>query len=239
MPVAADLIERVLLYGQMALAADGFEAIRFGPEIKLPLGVNEDLLFAFGVFKPQLVEAIAALGAGRLEARSRLIRGQIVGWNLFGVIYAPGDERPVRVAFEELHHHLLPHPWNADRSPPFAGPGLCYPHPAGAGLLARLAVPVKVHAYPAVLVRPDLFSITPHHHRRLRSLNDRLRRQACWSKWRVGRNTANVIHIVLRSRIVRVGSGHRSRVFNLCEDIFLADLRTITTQPEARARGES
>ncbi len=104
------------------------------------------------------------------------VRRQLVGHRLLGVVDPPGDDRPVRVSFEEADDHFLADPRDLDRAPVLPGPGLRDAHPAGAVLVGLVvAVPVEMHLDPAILVGPDLLALGPDHHRGLRATHHRHR----------------------------------------------------------------
>src|SRR5262249_44327334 len=114
---------------------------------------------AFLVLEAQLVEAvrIAARRAARPDGALRLVVRQDVWRHQVGVVNATGDERPVRVAFEEINDDFLADPRVEDHAPAAAGPVLGDAHPTGAVLVfLAQAVPGELPLPPAVLVQEDL-----------------------------------------------------------------------------------
>ena len=112
----------------------------------------------------------AALARSCEETTLGLVGRQVPGRHLHGVVHAPGDQRVVRIAIQEVHHHLLADARDVDAAIVGARPGRGDPNPAGAVLVhLPIAVPVKLHLHPAVLVGVDLLARRAHHHRRLRA----------------------------------------------------------------------
>ena len=119
------------------------------------------------------------LARARLDARLRHVGRQIVGRHLLGVVDAAGDDRLVRIAFEEIDDHLLADARDRDHAPALARPRMRDADPARAVLvLLAVAVPVELHLHAAVLVGVDLVAARADHDRGLRPLHERLRRAA-------------------------------------------------------------
>src|SRR5690606_10761223 len=119
----------------------------------------------------------ATLAAARLDPALRLVRRQVVRRDLLRVVDAPGDDRAVRVALQEVDDDLLPDARDVDRAPPLPRPRARHPHPARALLvLLAVAIPVEMELDSPVLVRPDLLARLPHDHGGLRAAHHRLLR---------------------------------------------------------------
>lgn len=95
----------------------------------------------------------------RQHPRLRRIGRQLPRRHSLGVVDAAGHERLVRVAFEEVHDDLLPHPRQLHEAEALARPGAGHADPAAALLvLLPVAVPVELHLDAAVLVGVDLIA---------------------------------------------------------------------------------
>ena len=68
---------------------------------------------------------------------------QLPGRHVLVVVDRAGDQRPVGIAVEELHHHLVADPRQREHAVALAGPRLRHAHPARA-VLVLLAEPVPV-----------------------------------------------------------------------------------------------
>src|SRR5690606_15306570 len=133
------------------------------------LGMDEDLLVAGLVFEAQLVVAAVterAVGADR--ALRGLVRHR-VRQRVRAVVHGAGDERPIRIAIDEVDDDLHADAGHEPEAPPRTGPRLLlYPHPARARVVTgALPVPMELHFDAAVLVDVDLLPGRAGHHRRL------------------------------------------------------------------------
>ena len=123
---------------------------------------------AGGVVQPRAGHA--PLGRSGEETTLRLVSRQIPRRHLHGVVHAPGDQRIVRITIQEVHHHLLANARDVDAAIVGASPRRRDPNPARAVLVhLPIAVPVKLHLHPAVLVGVDLLARRAHHHGGLRA----------------------------------------------------------------------
>ncbi len=119
------------------------------------------------------------LRRARQDARLRLVGRQFPRRHLLGVVDAPGDQRLVGIAFQEVDHHFLADARDGDHAPVLARPGVRDAHPAGAVFVVlAVAVPVELHLHPAVLVGVDLVARRADDDGRLRALDEGLARGA-------------------------------------------------------------
>ncbi len=140
--------------------------------------MDVDLLLALLVLEADLVEVVAGalLGAARLDAGLGHVVRQGVGHRALGIVHAPRDDRPVRIAFEEVDDHFLADARDVDGAPVLAGPWIRHANPARRVLVVlALAIPVELDLHAAVLVGIDLLARRADDDRRLRALDDRLR----------------------------------------------------------------
>ncbi|KYO76176.1 hypothetical protein LT18_05424 [Pseudomonas aeruginosa] len=138
--------------------------------------MDEDLFLALAILDAQLVVATAARAAEALEDAAGLVRRQLVGHRVGGVVDAAADQRLVGIAFEEVHQHFHADPRNDDAAIAVAGPTAGYAQPATALVVAlALAVPVELHPDPAVAVAVDFLARRAGHHRGLAAQHARLR----------------------------------------------------------------
>ena len=127
--------------------------------VEVSLAVDIYLLLPSLVLKAQLVKACALMSLGAQHGAA-LVARQLVGRAIGGVEGAPGDNRLVRVAFEEAHYHLMTHPGYGEQAILATGPALSHPYPAGA-LVVRTAVtvPGKLQFHPAMFVAVNLLAL--------------------------------------------------------------------------------
>ncbi len=122
------------------------------------LRMDEDLFFLFLIFKPQFVIPLTLMGAG-FQGHARFVPRQFVGRRVDRVVGAPGDDRLVRIAFQEVDDHFVADARDRHLAPGAAGPVLRDPDPAAREVVAfAVAVPGKLDFYPAPFVAVDLFA---------------------------------------------------------------------------------
>jgi len=123
------------------------------------LRLHEDKLLAGEVLEHDLVEAARAHGRVALPRAARLVVRQLVGHPLGAVVDPADDDGLIRIAVEKPDEHLLADAREGDHAIANSGPSLTDTDPAGALVVARsLAIPGKLHAHPAQLVRVDLLT---------------------------------------------------------------------------------
>ena len=89
---------------------------------------------------------------------SGLVCGQRVGERVDPIGHASGNQRLIRIAFQEGHDHFHPDAWNGHRAKSLTGPTGRYPQPATAELTVRLgAIPVELYFDTAIFIAVDLF----------------------------------------------------------------------------------
>ncbi len=106
----------------MTLVADADLLVVLDVLVPVPLGMDVDLLGALPILDAQLVVAVATRAAERLEDTTGLVRRQFVGWNMFGVVQAAGDQRLVGIALEKGDQHFHTDAWNGDAAITVASP---------------------------------------------------------------------------------------------------------------------
>ena len=118
---------------------------------------------------PVIIALATADGSGNKTALGR-VGGQIPGRHSHVVIERARDERPVRIAVNEVNNHLMTDARDVDPAKVIASPGLANAQPAGVRLAVfTIAIPEKTHLHPAIFIGPDILSRRPHHQRRLRT----------------------------------------------------------------------
>ncbi len=130
-------------------------------DVDLPILLRLDVeqFRSLRVLHPDLVEVVrpASLTAAALDPAVRDVGRHRVGRHVRGVVDAAGDDRLVRIPFQEVDDHLLPDARVEHDPPLLARPSLRHTHPAGAVLVVlAVAVPVKLDLHAAVLVGVDL-----------------------------------------------------------------------------------
>src|ERR671930_2058244 len=103
MLVSFDLLHLILLDDQMTVGAYPFQRIFLDSIVLLFLRVDEDLLFALLVFKPNLVESVSALRRIALDRTLGFLVRQRVWRHRIAIVYSPGDDRLIRIAFQKIH----------------------------------------------------------------------------------------------------------------------------------------
>src|SRR5690606_23823052 len=169
----------VVADADLLVVAHGLGPVVLDHDLLVLLRMDVQQLLALLVLHADLVEVVraAALAAARLDPALRLVRRQLVRWDLLRVVDAARDDRAVRVALQEVDDDLLPDARDVDHAPPLARPRARHPYPARALLvLLAVPVPVEVELDPPVLVRPDLLARLPHDHGGLRPAHHRLLR---------------------------------------------------------------
>ena len=139
--------------------------------VQIPLAVEVNLLLTGLIFKAQLVKAAALMGLGAQHGAA-LVARQLVGRAIGGVKGAPGDDRLVRVAFEEADNHLMTHARYGEQTILATGPALSDPHPAGALVVGTaITIPGELQLHPAMLIAVDLFALGADHGGDLRAID--------------------------------------------------------------------
>src|SRR5450830_1379483 len=159
----------------VAVMPYGVAFVHFDDDVLIPLGMDIHLLQPLLVLHADFIEVgrRAALARTTFHAALGRVLRQIVGHRLLRVIHPPGNDRPVRVAFQKAHNHLLADPWDLHRASVLAGPGLRHAYPARAVFVGLVvAVPVKMHLHAAVLVGPDFFAFGADYQGGLRAFDD-------------------------------------------------------------------
>ncbi|MCY1411823.1 hypothetical protein D9M71_272180 [compost metagenome] len=146
--------------------------------IHVALGMHDDLLGAGLVLEAEEVGGTAvALHRPRQEPTLGLVRRQRPWRGVGAVVQAAHDQRPVRVAVEEHHHHFVAYTWDLDAAEAAACTGLGDTYPAGAVIVVfAIAVPVELDLHPAQFVGEDLLTRRADDDRGLRAGNGRFGR---------------------------------------------------------------
>ena len=145
--------------GVVAFVADADLLVVLDVLVPVALGVDVDLLGTLAVFDAEFVVAAATRAAQGLEQAAGLVRGQLVGHHMLGVVEATGDQGLVGVALQEGHQHFHAYPRDGHAAVGIAGPVGGHTQPAAGGVIAdAVAVPVELHFHPPVLVAVDLFA---------------------------------------------------------------------------------
>ncbi len=132
---------------------------------------------AFRILKQQLVVPFPFVGLGA-EGHLGFAARQPARRDVAGVIGAPGDDRLVRVAVQEVHHHFLADTGDGQHAPALSGPRLGDAYPAGAVVITvAVTVPRKLEADAPVLVTEDFFPRRAHDFGDLRAVNHRFRQR--------------------------------------------------------------
>src|SRR5438128_2246106 len=122
--------------------------------------MNANKFLSLGIVHDKFVVASASGAAIGFETSLDLAARQGEGRTIVAIVYSPGDDRAVGITLQELHNNLLADARNDDRAPTRSGDSLAHANPAGALFIPlALAVPVKLHLNPAMLVRVDLLSL--------------------------------------------------------------------------------
>src|SRR6185437_7327260 len=147
--LAGDALGLVVLYGDLLIVADRHRLVVLDVDglvvidrddmivldflVHVLLRVQEEILAALLVLETDLVEIIraAAFMAAALDPALGLVVRQRVRRHVVGVVDAADHQRPVRIAFEETHHHFLPDARNVHRAPALAGPRRSHPDRTG------------------------------------------------------------------------------------------------------------
>ncbi|SJN08820.1 hypothetical protein CZ787_00115 [Halomonas citrativorans] len=133
--------------------------------------MKPDLLFARFVFKAQFVKALGLVALGA-QHRARLVFGQRVGRDVHRVVGTPGDQRLVRVAFQERNDDLVADARNRNAAVAAACPALSHAYPAAGGFVGfGVAVPGELNLYAAVLVAVNLLAFRADHKRHLGAIH--------------------------------------------------------------------
>ena len=197
---------------RVAIAPVGLIERAQGADVQALLRAEEDLLAVLLVFEAQHVEGVigAVRGAASAESALRLILGQRERRLVDGVIDRADDHRAIRIAFQELDHHLVANAGYPLVAPGFAGPGLKHAGPAA--LLAH-AIPGKPELHLGHGAGPDFVQGLAlgwrqiHHLGRLRALDHRLGRAPRRAKQRLCGNACEGVFIrrlgVLAGRVAR------------------------------------
>src|SRR5437588_2634186 len=112
------------------VAADEYAAIVLDTHVHVAFGVDEDLLRAFLVFEPQLVESFAVLRRHGFYSALRLLVRLSVSGHHVGVVNAAYDNRLIGIAFQKIDHYLHGDARNEHGAPLLSGPGLGHANPA-------------------------------------------------------------------------------------------------------------
>src|SRR5512138_1122700 len=166
------------------LRADCDRLIVLDDDLHVFLGVDVDRFLVLLVVEADLVEILrgALFRAARLDAALCLLRRQLVRRQLVGVVHAADDQRMIGVAIEERDDDLLADARHELHSPVLTRPDLRDAHPARAIAIGLAGtVPMKLYLHAAVLIGIDLLPLSTNDQRRLRALNQRLRREARWT----------------------------------------------------------
>ncbi|KMQ53146.1 hypothetical protein ACS96_31285 [Pseudomonas aeruginosa] len=126
MLLGLELAVAVRLHGVVAFVADADLLVVLDVLVPVALGMDEDLFLALAILDAQLVVAAAARAAEALEDAAGLVRRQLVGHRVGGVVDAAADQRLVGIAFEEVHQHFHADPRNDDAAIAVAGPTAGY-----------------------------------------------------------------------------------------------------------------
>src|SRR5689334_5217893 len=125
--VASDLLGAIVSYCHVLVMLDQL--------LQILLGLYVDLLVALCVLEPELIEPAPAGRRLALPPALRLVPRQPIG-NLLQIrVHAPRDDRPIRVAPQKIHQHLLPHPGQVHPPEPCPTPRLAHMDPARALLV--------------------------------------------------------------------------------------------------------
>src|SRR5690348_7608325 len=158
--LARDVLGLVVLDGHLLVVVHRHDTVVLHLHMHVLLRMHEEVFAALLVLEAKLVEILraAALVAAALDAALGHVVGQRVRRHVVGVVDAADYQRPVRIAFEEAHHHFLADARNAHRAPVLAGPRGGHAHRTGdvEVFLVRL-VPVERDLDAAILVHRDVF----------------------------------------------------------------------------------
>ncbi len=220
---AADLLELVPADDQITVVAYPFLGVVLDADVLVVLAMHEDLLAAGLVLEGQLVEAAGVRGRAGAENGARLVVGKRVGRHRGGVVETAGDDRLVRIAFEEFDDRL-----HADARDRLGAPLLARPvlrdaqeHRAVFVGLA-VAVPAELDLHPAVFVGVDLLAFRAHDCRGLRPVHDRNRRVARRPEHGLGRQCDKAIRVMRRTGIGTGIAGFHRMVLHRQQGVFLA-----------------
>ena len=215
--IAAYLPGPILVHGELLVPAHALRLVVLDRDVQVPLRVQVYLFRVLLILEPQLVRALASRAGCRTERAPGLLVRELHRRRVHPVVDRSGDERPIGIALQELHHHLLADARQIERPPPRTRPALAHPDPAGAPLVPLpLPVPMELRLHPPVLVGEDLLARRPHHHRGLRPGNDRPLRSPFRPEGHVASYTGEVVAVALGLRFQALGAmGQHLRLLSL------------------------
>src|SRR5262249_46941431 len=115
-----DLLVVADLFG--AIVADIHALVVLHFLLLVVLRVDVDQFCALGVVERNLVVSTTALGAVRFDTADDRTARHTERRHLLSVINAAGDDRLIRVAFQEINDDFLADSWNRDSAPALPGP---------------------------------------------------------------------------------------------------------------------
>ncbi|RMU61263.1 Flavin reductase [Pseudomonas savastanoi pv. glycinea] len=168
MLLSLELAVAVALDPVMSLMTDSYFLLVLDVLLPVALSVNIDMLLTSPVFDAQFVGAVATWAAQGSEYTARLMRRQVVGRDVFGVVQAAADQWLVRVALQKRHQDFHADPRNGHAAVAITSPAGRHSQPAAALVIAvAFTIPMKLHLDPAMPVAVDFLIFRASHHRSL------------------------------------------------------------------------
>src|SRR6266496_458607 len=163
--IALDLFKLVALDDEMIItdlfigfvAAYEHATIILNANVHVLFCMDEYLFFTFCVVEAPFIKSFSTFGAVRFDAGDFIVLRMFrvgsfakIRWHLIGIVDTADDDRLVRVPFEKIHYDLMTDAWPKRSAPAFAGPLLCYPHPARTvRVVFAFSIPVKLDLHAA------------------------------------------------------------------------------------------
>src|SRR5215467_4252924 len=132
MLVAGHGVELIMFNNEMSVASYKLLKDVLDADVLVLLGLDEYLLGAFLVLKPQLIEAAAAFVRIALDRAFGFFGRQVVRGHRGCVVNSTGYDWAVGVALDEIDNDFLADSRNEHSSPSFSGPVLRDADPTGA-----------------------------------------------------------------------------------------------------------
>ncbi len=208
-PISLNAVQFIFAHVVAASTVYAVRLIILHVGVHIPLGLDPHLLLSRSVLKAQNVGVIrrTILGAAH-ESHLRSGGRECPRRHARLVVYPAGDDWPVRIAVDKIHHHLVAYAWDLHPAVALACPRAGDAHPARTGIISfRQPVPVELHLHPAVSVRPDALALRPYYPCRLRAVRSRPRgglRRAEHHRRRDNRKHGRVNGVIFRPAGVAV-----------------------------------
>ena len=188
---STEFIDRTILADELCRGGQRLRGAADSDHIERARCHHAHVLFARLSMHDDLVVAVVAHDRLVLVLRQRNRR------HIGPVVHVPRDDRPVGVAFQELHDHLLADMRDGKRTPVRPGRILRHANPAR-GMLVTFAspVPVEQHPHAAILVGVDVLARRADNRGGLRSLNHRFRGQPLRAERDLGGDRGELVAVV-------------------------------------------